>query len=310
MFSKQASQGANSWYLYVFTVLLVIIGYIMGQLPMTAVQLIQMNRHPELGAHTLREFRTNPDFSLFYVDQNLGFFLLLSFFLFATLGLYLGVRYLHKRPFLSLITWTEKVDWKRIFWGFIIWLLLTLVAEGLFYWADPGNYTWRQPDLSFLMLLVIAIFILPIQTSFEELFFRAYLLQSIAWNTHNKWIAWILTSAFFTLVHTMNPEIAEYGLLNMLPYYSIAGLFLGYITIMDNRLELALGVHAATNFFGSIFVNYEGAALQTGSLFISHSVKPLLLAAVFLLLALIFTLLSHYFYKWENPLKVFNNEVA
>jgi membrane protease YdiL (CAAX protease family) len=306
MFLKQASKGANNWYLYVFTVLLVIIGYIIGQLPMTVVQLIQMNKNPELGSNTLEEFRTNPDFSLFYVDQNLGFFLLLFFFIFALLGLYIGVRYLHKRPFLTLITWTGKIDWRRIFWGFGLWLVLTMVTEGLFYLADPGNYEWRPPDASFLVLLLIAIFILPFQTSFEELFFRAYLLQGISWRTGNKWIAWILTSAFFTLVHTMNPEIAEYGLLNMLPYYSIAGLFLGYITIMDNRLELALGVHAATNFFGSIFVNYEGAALQTGSLFVTHSVKPLLLAVVFFILAGIFTLISHRYFKWEMPLRVFN----
>lgn len=305
MFTYQASRGTNSWYLYVFTILLVIIGYILGQLPMTAVQLIQINKYPELGSHTLEEFRANPDFTLFYVDQNLGFFILLSFFIFALLGLYIGVRYLHKRPFQSLITSTTKIDWNRILWGFALWLGLTLLTEGIFYLFDPGNYAWRQPDLSFILLLLIALFILPVQTSFEELFFRGYLLQGIIWSTGKKWIAWILTSAFFTLVHTMNPEVAEYGLLNMLPYYSIAGLFLGYITIMDNRLELALGVHAATNFFGSVFVNYEGAALQTGSLFITHSVKPLLLAAIFSLLALIFTIISHYFYRWEKPGKVF-----
>jgi len=305
MFFKNALKGRQEWYLYLITIVLIAFGYVLGQLPMTFALFIQMSKYPDIGADALVDFQSNPDFTLFHIDQNFGFFLLLFIFVTATLGLYIGVKWLHKRSFRSLISWSENIDWQRIFWGFGIWMGMSLIAEGIYYMIDPSNYSFQTPGLSYLLLLFISLTILPIQTSFEEFLFRGYLMQGIGAALKNKWIALIVTSALFTLVHGMNPEIEKYGLLNMLPYYIIAGVFLGYITIMDNRLELALGIHAATNMFGALFVNYEGAALQTGSLFRTATVEPILLSFVFLVLAIIFVLLAAKRFHWKSPIEVF-----
>jgi membrane protease YdiL (CAAX protease family) len=308
LFFKNAAKGRQSWYLYLVTVILVSLAYILGQMPMTLVLMNQMQRHPEIGSDALLEFQANPDFTRFYLDTNTGFILLLLIFLFALLGLFIGVRYIHGRPFRSLISWTEKIDWKRILWSFGIWVLLTLIFEWVFFVADQDNYEYTPPDTSFLWLILISLFILPIQTSFEELLFRGYAMQGIGWHFRKKWLALLVTTVLFVLVHSMNPEIEKYGLFNMLPYYLIAGVFLGYITIMDGRLELALGVHAATNFFGAVLVNYEGAALQTGSLFRTATVQPLLLSGIFLLMALMFIWVARKRYRWPSMREAFRND--
>lgn len=306
MFFKNASKGREAWYFYLITIVLVVLGYILGQMPMTLVLMRQMEEHSEIGSDALLDFQANPDFSVFYIDQNVGFFLLLLIFVFALLGLFLGVRLFHSRPFQSLISWSERIDWKRLFWSFGFWLLLTIIFETVFYLLEPENYAFKPPDSSFIILVLIALFVLPIQTSFEEFLFRGYFLQGIGWHSKNKWFALLATTVLFTLVHTMNPEIEKYGLLNMLPYYIIAGLLLGYVTIMDNRLELALGIHAATNFFGAVFVNYEGAALQTGSLLRTHTVRPLLLSLIFFIMALLFIWMSKRRFKWASVRTAFS----
>lgn len=49
-------------------------------------------------------------------------------------------------------------------------------------------------------------------------------------------------------------------------YYLGAGLFLALLAIADNGLELSIGIHTATNLFGSIVLKYEGSVLQTETL--------------------------------------------
>ena len=58
--------------------------------------------------------------------------------------------------------------------GFLFWLVLSLILEGVSYMIWPEDYTFTWQGSSFIILLVISVFLLPIQTSFEELFFRIY----------------------------------------------------------------------------------------------------------------------------------------
>jgi membrane protease YdiL (CAAX protease family) len=287
-------------------VVLVGFGYFLGQLPMSLALYIQINKYPELGGDAFSDFQANPDFTVFHIDQNLGFLLILLIFVFAISGLFFGLKSLHRRNILSLVNWSEKIDWSRVFWGLGFWLFIGIITEVVMYLSMPSNYAFSKPGWSFLILILISFIFLPIQTSFEEFLFRGYFMQAIGYFSKNKLLALLLTTFLFVLVHSMNPEIKEYGLWNMIPYYAIAGLFLGFITIMDDRLELAIGVHAATNIFGALFVSYKGAALQTGSLFQTNTVNPLFLALVFLCMAVIFIIVASKRFGWNSPAKAFS----
>jgi hypothetical protein len=80
-----------------------------------------------------------------------------------------------------------------------------------------------------------------------------------------------------------------------------AGLLLGIIVIMDDGLELALGVHAATNIYGVTLVSYEGSVLQTDTLFKTTELNPWLMNLFFIIMAIIFYVISSRKYKWKNP---------
>jgi len=134
----------------------------------------------------------------------------------------------------------------------------------------------------------------------EELFFRGYLLQGIGLLVKNRWIPLIITSILFGLIHSSNPEIEKFGFWTMQVYYLSAGLLLGVVTLMDDSLELALGVHAATNFIGAVLVGYDGAALQTDSLFKTETMNATWMTQGFIIAAIIFILICKKKYNWGS----------
>ena len=70
----------------------------------------------------------------------------------------------------------------------------------------------------------------------------------------NRWFPLIMTSILFGLMHGLNPEVKEFGLLTMMPQYILFGLIFGIITILDDGIEAAMGAHAANNIFLCIMV--------------------------------------------------------
>jgi uncharacterized protein len=74
----------------------------------------------------------------------------------------------------------------------------------------------------------------------------------------NPLILIISNGVLFLLPHLGNPEIANGLVLMSLQYFSF-GVFLAFITLKDNRLELALGVHAANNISHIFFTTTDSA---------------------------------------------------
>jgi len=299
MFYRNVEKGSNSWVAYVFTVLFTVFGYIVGQTPMYIAMFYSLSKHKDVGKSTLERFQKNPDFSLLHIDKNVGFALILLIFVFAFLALYLSIKYIHKRNLLSVINSSNRLDWSRFIWSTLTWFGLLFVAEMVMFFINPENYIFRDPSLSFIFLVLISIFILPIQTAFEEVFTRGYILQSVAYNSKNIFLGFVISILVFALLHGANPETFKYGFWPMMSYYIIAAILLGLIVVFDRRLEIAVGVHTATNMFGAIIVTYEGAALQTDSLFITSKINPVTLAVEIFVLGIIFLFIAKRKYHWD-----------
>lgn len=289
MFFDSAKKGSNGLGWYFLTILLIFVGYALGQFSLMLV----------FDENELLQFMDNPDFGAFGVDKNLGLILLLTMFIFAMIALWFGVRFLHKKRLKDLITSKENIDFAKIFWAFGMWFALGIIFEIGLYFLEPANYAFSFNIKTFIPLLLIALFILPIQTSFEEFFFRGYLMQGIGYLTRNRMVPIIITSILFGLVHGTNPEVAEYGLGIMMTYYIGAGLVLAIMTIMDDSLELALGVHAATNIYGALFLSYEGAAIQTDTIVRTTNMNALHLLIVFLCMSTLFLFVCGRKYNWK-----------
>jgi len=299
MFFQNVYKGGNEFWQYLITVLLVVAGYIVGQLPITIVAFGAFAQGENPTAQ-IQEFAETMDFSLLGIDSNLGLLLILLTFVFAMIGLWIGITKIHKRPLKTLITTFEKINWSKVFFGFGIWMLFSVVLEALSYFMNPDIYEFRFQLGSFLPLLAIALLLLPIQTSFEELFFRGYLMQAFGQIAANRWFPLLLTSVLFGVMHLANPEVAKFGTGLMMSYYIGIGLMLGIITLMDNSLELALGVHAATNIFGAVFVTFDGSALQTNAIFKTTEINIELMLPVTFVISLIFVFICSKRYNWSG----------
>lgn len=179
--------------------------------------------------------------------------------------LFLWVKYIHKQSLVSLTTARKKIDWKRFWFIFFIWGIVSSGFVLIDYYMSPENYQFNFQLQPFLILAVIAILLIPIQTSFEEYLFRGYLMQGIGVMAKNKWLPLLLTSTIFGLMHIANPEVEKLGPMIMV-YYIGTGLMLGIMTLMDDGLELALGFHAANNLFTALLVTADWTAFQTHSI--------------------------------------------
>lgn len=290
----------KNWIWYVIGVVVVSIGFVIGQSPLTAL-IAQYHRAGRISMEQATEFYATANFEAIGISSALGLLLILGSFIGGLIALLVYVRFIHGRNISSLVRSTD-VQWRKVLFGFGIWFLLTAMAEFLLYIRAPETYELIFHWSSWFPLMLVVIFILPIQTSFEELFVRGYLLQGIGLATNRPWMAVIMTSLIFGLMHGTNPEIREFGVGIMMVYYISVAVFLAVITILDDGLEYALGIHAATNIYGAGFVTYKGSALQTETLVKVSIVEPIWLVALFYISVIVFVLLAHArhpFRKWD-----------
>ena len=295
MFFQAARDGQHHIAQYVVGLILIFLAVMLGNLPL-------------LGALMWKDGKVVSDVSQLYesaLGNNALLALMLIPFVFGLVATLFVVARVHRRPVLSAITTRPGLDWRRVFVAFGLWFGLNLIFECISYLISPGDYSFRGVSWSFLALLLVACCLLPLQIAFEEILFRGYLLQGLGRLFKNRWLPLILTAVGFGLMHAQNPEVMEYGLSKMMIYYIGIGLILGIITILDNGLELALGIHAATNIYSAVVVSYESGALQTEALF--HSQAEIADSSIisFLVIGIAFTFLLSRIYKWNDWSRLF-----
>jgi len=235
------------------------------------------------------------------LPSNPTLFLILLPFAVVLPFIYLVVTRLNQRSFLSLITSRDRVDYKKILFSFFLWGTVSALMVIFDYMMSPEDYVWNFKPLTFLILLLISVVMIPLQTSMEELIFRGYLMQGFGVLFKNRWMPLLITSILFGLLHIWNPEIDKLGI-HLIWYYISTGLFLGVITLMDEGIELALGFHAANNLVTALLVTASWTAFQTESLLIDNSEPSLGMELIFTL-AVIYPLLALIFakkYQWKN----------
>lgn len=257
---QQAYKGFHEGWRYFVGLLIIIIAVIVGQIPFTAAVFLKAMENGD------SIFEITEQNMMTLLEPNLNLFLMLLSFAVGLLGLFFVVKYIHQQSIQSLTTSRKKIDWNRVWFAFILWGIISSGFIFLDYFMSPENYVYNFKLVPFLILCVIAILLVPLQTSFEEYLFRGYLMQGIGVVTGNKWVPLITTSVVFGLLHIANPEVEKLGYIIMV-YYIGTGLFLGIMTLMDDGLELALGFHAANNLFTALLVTADWTAFQTNSIF-------------------------------------------
>ncbi len=176
------------------------------------------------------------------------------------------VKTVHKQPIKALTTSRKKMDWGRVFFAFGLGVIFLSASILIDYYISPEDYLWNFNLDKFLILAAITVLLIPLQIGFEEYFFRGYLMQGFGVLAGNRWVPLIVTSVVFGGLHYFNPEVSKMGDIVMISYIGMGFVF-GIMTLMDEGLELALGLHAANNMIVALLVTADWTAFQTESVF-------------------------------------------
>ncbi|TDE03518.1 CPBP family intramembrane glutamic endopeptidase [Flavobacterium hiemivividum] len=294
MFVEQGVNSENKFWKYLIGSGIIIATSFIGQIPLLLGVIY------ESFANDVPYPSSNSEMMHFF-DPNLTLFLLLISFVFTLGGIYFVVRYVHNQTLRSITTARAKVDWDRVLFSFSLWAVFTIVSTLIYYYTSPADFVLNFKPVPFAILVVIGVFLIPIQTSTEEYVFRGYLMQGFANLAKNKWFPLLMTSIIFGSMHLFNPEVSKMGNIIFI-YYIGTGLFLGVITLMDDGMELALGFHAANNLVSALLVTSDWSAFQTHSIF-KDIAEPKAGLDVILPVLVIYPILLYIFsnkYQWTD----------
>jgi len=275
-FIDLAKQGKNNWRRYLLGLALIV------SCPMIAA-IIAITVSASAGYHTYGQTsgaEKDPIVSLVELS---------AFDAALIIGILLAVLVIHKRPFLTVITPNLSIDWKKIGKSCGLFFGLVALATLVDYLLNPSTYYFRLNPGRFLIFAPVAVVLVPIQTTAEELLFRGYLLQSIALVTRNRVALVAISGVLFMIPHLANPEVTV-GFWSMAFYYFLVGAVLTIMTLRSNSLETAIGIHTSINMFAALVVNYANSALETESIFYCTEIEPVFTIVSFGVIAIVFYL--------------------
>lgn len=226
-------------------------------------------------------------------------------FAFGILAIAFCSRLIFKRSFRTFLTARPRFDFTRFFFSFGLWSILMMVSFFITFIDFNHHLHWNFQSEHFFYLLLLAVILVPIQTGFEEILFRGFLLQLFGKMTQKGIYLILINGILFCALHLMNPEIDELGL-PAVGYYIVSGIFTSLIAVMDNGIELSWGFHLANNLFGIIIVTNNWQVIQTDALFIDVS-PPSLGWDIYVTMFLFYPLMILVFwlvYRWKNWNKV------
>jgi membrane protease YdiL (CAAX protease family) len=291
-----AAKSEHEWWRYLVGAFLIFVIWQIGSIPFVAAVVYKLSIEG-------KGFTGISDYSVLMgtLDSNLTFFLMLLSFAIGFFGVWLIVRFFHNQKFKDLLTTRAKFDWKRVFFGFSIVGLFIAAMTLLDYKLNPDDYLWNLKWDQFLILAAIGIIMVPIQTTFEELYFRGYFMQGLGIIFKNRWLPLLVTSVGFGLLHLGNPEVDKMGYIIMVSYIG-TGFLLGIMALMDEGLELSIGFHAGNNLITALLVTADWTAFQTESILI-YTEEPAVgfdILIPVLIIYPIYLLVMAKMFKWKN----------
>lgn len=172
-----------------------------------------------------------------------------------------AARFLDRRRFSDYgLIWNTR--WRRdLLFGLLLGGLLMggiFVVELAMGWITiEGMFVTLMPFPFFVAFLLFLVQMTLVGT-YEELVFRGYQMKNIAegldfgpLSTRTAlFLAWIVTSLLFGLIHAANPGATVGTTIKI----TLAGIFLALPFLLTGELALSIGVHIAWNFFqGNVF---------------------------------------------------------
>jgi membrane protease YdiL (CAAX protease family) len=292
--------GFNDWWMYMITICITILCYAIAPV-LTAIPIVIKAQQQGVDLEKLtRDPNKLFDYEFMQVDKNLVLIALLGIFVITATGFLLCITKLHKKTITSILSGYEKFRFRRFWFAFTVWGLLLVITVLVSYLLNPEEFKIDFNVQGFLISTILMFVFMPVQTGFEEVFFRGYLVQGLSQIFKNGFVPVLITSLIFGAAHMSNPEVKEYGWAVMLAYYVFFALFMGCLSLLDEGIELAFGIHFANNFISSILISVPGSVLRTYSVFEAKSDDPRSEIVLWFCMAFVTFLVFWRRYRWKN----------
>lgn len=190
------------------------------------------------------------------------------------------VRWVLGRPARTVVTGRPRISVGRMLYGAAVFALLLAAGTLVDSLLHPGAYRFTFDPATFVPAAIVCLLLIPVQSGAEELLFRGYVVQWTSLGTdrpHGRSLAgWqrmaVLTGVsglVFAVPHLANPEAD-----GAQAYAWLAWFFLGagwaWASIVDGRIELAIGAHTANNLFSVLVAGYSGSVLPASGVWTTN----------------------------------------
>ncbi len=178
-------------------------------------------------------------------------------------------RYIDRRSFDDYGLWLPQLTWWRdlLFGaglGAALMVLIFLVEWSLGWVQVTGTFV--STGGAFASGLVVWLLAFTGIAIWEEVAFRGYLMLNLAEGLNVPvigtrgavWLAWMISSVVFGLLHGLNPNATLISNINL----SIAGLFLGLGYLLTRSLAIPIGLHLTWNFFQGVVFGFPVSGLD------------------------------------------------
>lgn len=117
------------------------------------------------------------------------------------------------------------------------------------------------PEFSMFTLLFFIMFIFV--GLFEEIFFRGYIISTMASRNNERWFIYVASALIFSIVHGTNPNVTLLGLVNI----ALVGLLFAFMFDVTKSLWLPIGYHITWNFFQGNVFGFAVSGLPSDSIY-------------------------------------------
>jgi membrane protease YdiL (CAAX protease family) len=179
-------------------------------------------------------------------------------------GVWAAQRLVHRRSLSALLS-ANGFRWPLMWQGMGIWLVLGILITLVEWLLHPDRYSWSFDFDRWIMIAPLVLLLIPFQAAGEELFFRGYLMQAIARLRAHPVLLVLASGVLFMLPHLANPEMGNAlgGQLPMALNYFLMGVGLGWVSLRDDGVERAIGIHVVNNLYAGVAVGYANSVLST-----------------------------------------------
>ncbi|MBI9063806.1 MAG: CPBP family intramembrane metalloprotease [Marinilabiliaceae bacterium] len=166
-------------------------------------------------------------------------------------------RYLDRKSFGSL-GFSFKDRWRDLLVGGALAAVLIGVGTLVIITSGDVSFTynlldWNSLGYAWMLFLLVALC--------EEVFVRGYVLNNLL-SVTNRYLALVISSIIFMLMHGLNPNMSGLGWLNLF----LAGLLLGSTYVYTQNLWFPISLHLFWNFIQGSVLDYNVSGLDINSI--------------------------------------------